>query len=282
MSAAEGGAFSGADSNRKGYFELADGGTLFLDEVGDMTMELQPKLLRTIEDGHVIPVGGSHERHVDVRIIAATNQNLAESIRKGTFREDLYFRLTRFTVEAPPLRERKEDLPLLIDHFLNMLSVEMGIPRPTLSSEVLELIMNYPFPGNVRELKNIIEHGLIRSSGESTIRPEHLHLVDLNSQNAEQDPASSIDKDDEVDLEHIEEIMIQRAQSGSREQDSSDSTDEEKILSYIREYGRISNAECRDILSADRHRATYLLQKMRRYGLLVREDELRWARYRLP
>ena len=276
------GAFSGADASRKGYFELADGGTLFLDEVGDMPLELQPKLLRAIEDGRVIPVGGSREKHVEARIIAATNQNLMEKIGEGTFREDLYFRLARFIVEIPPLRERKEDLPLLAEHFLSMFSVEMGISQPVLSPEAVDLILDYPFPGNVRELKNIIEHALIKSNGESAIKPEHLRFIDLNSHNTSRGSVLSSMQDDEVDLEHIEEIVIQRAQSGSGERDSSDVTDEEKILSHIREHGSISNTECRELLSADRHRATYLLQKMHRYSLLVREGELRWARYRLP
>ncbi|MFC1719286.1 sigma-54 interaction domain-containing protein [Candidatus Poribacteria bacterium] len=277
------GAFSGADASRKGYFELADGGTFFLDEVGDMPLELQPKLLRAIEDGHIIPVGGSREKHVDVRIIAATNQNLTEKIGEGAFREDLYFRLARFTVEIPPLRERKEDVPLLADHFLNMFSVEMGIPQLALSPEAMSLIRDYPFPGNVRELKNVIEHALIKSNGEPSIKPEHLRFIDFSHHDA---AGSSLlyptQSDKELNLGHIEETVIQRAQSGSGDGRSSDATDEEKILSYIREHDSIGNTECRELLSADRHRATYLLQKMHRYNLLVREGELRWARYRLP
>ena len=247
-----------------------------------MPIELQPKLLRVIEDGHIMPVGGSHEREVDVRIIAATNQNLIGKVRDGEFREDLYFRLARFTVEVPPLRERREDIPLLAEHFLKMFSVEMGIPEPDLSSEAMNLIQDYPFPGNVRELKNIIEHALIKSNGEPSIRPEHLRFIDLRFSDAKvSSPSYPAQIDDELDLEHIEETVIQRAQSGSGNGSSSDATDEEKILAYIREHGSISNSECRKLLSADRHRATYLLQKMQRYGLLLREGELRWARYRL-
>jgi DNA-binding NtrC family response regulator len=278
------GAFSGAATSRKGYFELADGGTLFLDEVGDMPLELQPKLLRVIEDGRVMPVGGSKERQVDVRIIAATNQSLTEKITEGAFREDLYFRLARFTVEVPPLRERKEDIPLLAQHFIGMFSVEMGVPQPDLSLEALNLLQSYHFPGNVRELKNVIEHALIKSNGESMIKPKHLHFIDASSPpvSTTSTPALVQINENSPDLEHIEETVIQRAQKTSDEGVSSDVTDEEKILDYIREHGSISNSECRELISSDRHRATYLLQKMHRYGLLVREGELRWARYRLP
>lgn len=275
------GAFSGANATRKGYFELADGGTLFLDEVGDMPLELQPKLLRAIEDGHIVPVGGSREKHVDVRIVAATNQNLTGKVGEGTFREDLYFRLARFTVEVPPLRERKEDIPLLVEHFLNMFSVDMGISQPELSSDAMILVRDYSFPGNVRELKNIIEHALIKSGGEPAISPKHLRFIDFSPNKVYGSPPLGSIQDDKIDLEHIEEIVIQRAQSSSGDRDSSDVTDEQKVLAYIREHGSINNSECRELLSADRHRATYLLQKMQRYGLLAREGELRWARYRL-
>lgn len=120
------GAFTGANVSQKGFFELADGGTLFLDEIGDMPLELQPKLLRVIETGCITPLGSARERHVDVRILAATNQNLQEKIAEDTFREDLYFRLARYTVTVPPLRNRREDIPLLAEHFLRMFTSEMG------------------------------------------------------------------------------------------------------------------------------------------------------------
>ena len=168
------GAFTGANTSRKGYFELASGGTLFLDEIGDMPLELQPKLLRVIEDGCIMPVGGVKEKHVDVRIIAATNQNLREKIAQKSFREDLYFRLEGFTVTVPPLRERTEDIPLLTTHFLKMFATEMGIEGTQISPQAMKELRAYHFPGNVRELKNIIEHALIKSGG-SVIQPEHLH-----------------------------------------------------------------------------------------------------------
>jgi len=170
------GAFTGANINMKGHFELADSGTLFLDEIGDMPLELQGKLLRVLEDGCITPVGGPREKHVDVRVLAATNADLQAKIAEGTFREDLYHRLAGFTVTVPPLRERKEDIPLLAEHFLNLFANEMGIQKPNLSQVALSALESYSFPGNVRELKNIIERALLESDGKE-IQPEHLHFV---------------------------------------------------------------------------------------------------------
>ena len=282
------GAFTGANTNRKGYFELAGGGTLFLDEIGDMPLELQPKLLRVIEDGCVVPVGGTQRKHFDVRIVAATNQDLQAKIAEGSFREDLYFRLTRYTVTVPPLRERREDVPLLAEHFLKLFASEMGVEQPVLSPEALSALETYHFPGNVRELKNIIERALINNSG-SVIQPEHLHFIDVSHYAAAH--TANFPQEDEypLDLEQIEELMVKRARKpyygiGETEQqkDQPSITDEEGILEYVRQHGSISNPECRRLLSADRHRATYLLQKMQRYGLLVHKGEHRWSRYYLP
>ena len=169
------GAFTGATANRKGYFELAHRGTLFLDEIGDMPMSLQVKLLRVLEDGYVTPVGSSEPRKVDVRVVAATNADLDERIAKDAFRRDLYFRLARYMVNTPPLRERLEDVPLLARHFLQCFAKEMGMEAPKLNREALSLLNTYSFPGNVRELKNIIERAVIESGGE-TITPAHLRL----------------------------------------------------------------------------------------------------------
>lgn len=170
------GAFTGANTDRKGHFELAHNGTLFLDEIGDMSLELQAKLLRVLEDGCFTPVGGTREKHVDVRVLAATNVDLPTKIGAGGFREDLYYRLARFVIPTPPLRERPEDIPPLADHFLKLFATEMGKPKSTLSQEALAALRSYPFPGNVRELKNIIERALIESGGVE-IRPEHLYFT---------------------------------------------------------------------------------------------------------
>jgi DNA-binding NtrC family response regulator len=178
------GAFTGAISARRGYFEMADGGTLFLDEIGDMPVELQAKLLRVLEDGLFTPVGGTRERRVDIRILSATNTDLEARIEEGTFRSDLYFRLARFRVDVPPLREHPEDIPLLTDHFLNLFAAEMGIRKPDLSQEALVALTSYSFPGNVRELKNVMERALIESRG-TTIQPEHLHFLSTSTSNGE-------------------------------------------------------------------------------------------------
>ena len=170
------GTFTGAESDRIGHFELAHGGTLFLDEVGEMPVDLQAKLLRTLEDGRITPVGGKAEKVVEVRIIAATNADLQAQMAAGTFRPDLYYRLARFTVNVPPLREHPEDKPLLVQHFLNLLAVEMSLQPPPLSPQALEALQAYDFPGNVRELKNLIERALIESRG-GPIYPENLHFA---------------------------------------------------------------------------------------------------------
>ena len=159
------GSFTGALTDRKGWFELADGGTLFLDEIGDMPPALQAKMLRVLEDGQVVPVGASHPKRVDVRVVAATNADLQERIASGAFRQDLYFRLARYLVEMPPLRDRVEDIGLLADHFLTLFATEMGVPKPPLTPRALALLESHTFPGNVRELKNMIERALIESAG---------------------------------------------------------------------------------------------------------------------
>ena len=289
------GAFTGANTSRKGCFELADGGTLFLDEIGDMPIELQPKLLRVVEDGCVMPVGGKHEKRVDVRILAATNADLTKKIAEKSFREALYFRLAAVTVPVPPLRERKEDIPLLIEHFLMMFAQEMGI-QPALSTEARKALEAYRFPGNVRELKNIIENALIKSGG-SVIEPEHLHFIDVSDIPAD---LSAMEQSGQTttckqvserpkELNQIEKLVIQRARKPnastvrpSAQTETSPLTDEEMILAYLKEHGSISNPECRDLLNVDRQRVTYLLRKMHRYGLLVHEGANRWSRYRLP
>jgi two-component system nitrogen regulation response regulator NtrX len=166
------GAFTGALATRKGKFELADGGTLFLDEIADMSLKTQAKVLRALQEQRIEPVGGSGSVEVDVRVIAATNKNLEQEIREGRFREDLYFRLNVIPFHVPPLRERREDIPLLAHHFMEVLSAEHGRrPRP-IAPEALEMLARLPWPGNVRELRNIIERLVIMSPGERIERQD--------------------------------------------------------------------------------------------------------------
>jgi two-component system nitrogen regulation response regulator NtrX len=160
------GAFTGALTAKKGKFELADGGTLFLDEVGDMTLKTQAKVLRVLQEQKVEPVGGSATVTVDVRVIAATNKRLEEEIRVGRFREDLFFRLNVIPFQVPPLRERREDIPLLARHFIAELSSEYGKRPKELSPEAVELLLALPWPGNVRELRNTIERLVIMTPGD--------------------------------------------------------------------------------------------------------------------
>jgi two-component system nitrogen regulation response regulator NtrX len=167
------GAFTGALAPRKGKFELADGGTLFLDEIGDMSLKTQAKVLRALQEQRIEPVGGAGTVEVDVRVIAATNKNLEEEIRQGRFREDLFFRLNVIPFHVPPLRERREDVPLLARHFMGALSAEHGRRPREIAPEVLEALSRLPWPGNVRELRNIIERLVIMAPGDA-IEMRHL------------------------------------------------------------------------------------------------------------
>jgi formate hydrogenlyase transcriptional activator len=162
----ERGAFTGALMQKKGRFELADGGTLFLDEIGDIPLELQAKLLRAVQEQEFERLGSTHTIHVNVRMIAATHRNLREMIREGKFREDLFYRLNVFPVAIPPLRERREDIPLLVNYFVSELSREMGRQIKTVPPRTMELLTNHPWRGNVRELANFIERALVLSQSE--------------------------------------------------------------------------------------------------------------------
>ncbi|HEY5892562.1 MAG TPA: sigma-54 dependent transcriptional regulator [Chthoniobacterales bacterium] len=208
------GAFTGATTDRKGFFEQADGGTLFLDEIGDMPAALQAKLLRVLEDGCVTPVGASTHRKVDVRVLAATNADLDGQIESGNFRRDLFFRLARYTVETPPLRERREDIPLLASHFLKIFATEMGLRPSVLRADALSTLQTHDFPGNVRELKNLIERALIESAGRD-ISAAHLRVAPRPKSVTPPPVASSpvVPGAFEIplNLEQAEETLIQRA-----------------------------------------------------------------------
>ncbi|RPI23106.1 MAG: sigma-54-dependent Fis family transcriptional regulator [Acidobacteria bacterium] len=157
----EKGAYTGSTETRKGKFELGDGGTVFLDEVGDMSVKTQAKVLRVLEEQRFVRLGGSQPIEIDVRVIAATNKNLEEEIEKGNFREDLFFRLNVIPFEVPPLRERKEDIPLLVDYFMDHFCDRYGKPKKSISKQAMQTLHFYYWPGNVRELKNIVERLVI-------------------------------------------------------------------------------------------------------------------------
>ncbi len=167
------GSFTGATRDKKGLFEMADKGTFFLDEIGDTSPQMQVKLLRVLQEGTFLSVGGVEGKKVDVRIIAATNRHLKEMVEAGTFREDLYYRLNVINIRVPPLRERKEDIPILAEFFLNK-AAEKGAPKKVLTKRALEKLYDYPFPGNVRELQNEMERVVVLSGTEGKLTADML------------------------------------------------------------------------------------------------------------
>src|SRR5579884_174791 len=171
----ERGAFTGAVGKKIGKFELADKGTIFLDEIGEMDLSLQAKLLRVLEEEEMMRVGGTVKVKIDVRVVAATNRDLMQLIQQKTFREDLYYRLNVFPIFIPPLRDRREDIPALVDHFISYYSKEMKKEVKKISPEAMDLLMTHPWTGNVRELQNAIERAIILSNGNELL-PDHFGL----------------------------------------------------------------------------------------------------------
>ena len=193
------GAFTGAVKDKRGLLEEANHGTIFLDEIGEMALELQSKLLRVLETGEFVKVGDTKTTHVDVRILSATNRNLKEEIANGRFREDLYFRLSAFRIMLPPLRQRKEDILLLARQFIERYAKQIGRPAPVLSSEAKSLFLSYPWPGNVREMMNAVEHALIVCDGEITRHDLPIDMLSGDTSTAD---------DDAFDLKSVERNHI--------------------------------------------------------------------------
>ena len=167
------GAFTGADKDRQGRFEYADGGTLFLDEVGDMPLVMQAKLLRVLESGEVVRLGANETRHVDVRLVSATNHNVEDLVKSGGFREDLYFRIKGVAIHLPPLRERREDIPLLAQHFVAKFSQQMDKPTLHIAEDAMMRLVQHDWPGNVRQMINAVQNTVILCDGDK-IEPRHL------------------------------------------------------------------------------------------------------------
>jgi transcriptional regulator with PAS, ATPase and Fis domain len=198
------GAFTGADRRRQGLFEVADGGTLFLDEIGEMTPSMQARLLRVLQDGEVRPVGGERARKVDVRVVAATHRDLEAMVADGSFREDLYYRLAVVTVELPPLRERPEDIPALVAHF-----VDKHAERPVqVEPRALAALAQHGWRGNVRELENEVRRALVMAEG--TVELEHLSPALLSGQG---DPADPLDL--KAQINQLERRLIRQALEAS-------------------------------------------------------------------
>ena len=192
----EKGAFTGAIKDKKGRFELADGGTLFLDEVGELPRTVQAKLLRVLQEGRFERVGAERSKKVDVRIISATNRDLKAEVKKGTFRQDLYYRLAVVPIMLPPLKKRRDDIPLLVDHFLNLFTEDGKAYKGNISENTLALMMDYPWPGNVRELQSAIRFALVKSRGRQ-IRIHHLpfELQEWRNTGPARGPSKKLDID---------------------------------------------------------------------------------------
>ncbi|MDH3349469.1 MAG: sigma-54 dependent transcriptional regulator [Desulfobulbaceae bacterium] len=207
------GSFTGAIADKPGLFQMADGGTAFLDEIGELTPIIQTKLLRVLQEREIMPVGATRTKQVNVRIITATNRNLEEEIMEGRFREDLYYRLAVVPIRMPSLKERKGDVPLLVNHFLQKYSRVLGKEVQDMSSYGMEVLMNYDFPGNVRELENIIERGVALESS-NIILPESLILSSHSKGKVQNTPSSEtplfIAASDEEELfqRGMEDIMV--------------------------------------------------------------------------
>lgn len=257
------GSFSGAVRDQKGYFEMAGNGTLFLDEIGELPLPMQAKLLRVLEERVVVPVGSTASRKVNAGIIAATNKDLQVAVQDGTFRKDLYFRLAQFVCQIPTLRDRKEDILLLAHHFVLLFASQMGRPVPVVTEEARQVLLSYDYPGNIRELKNIMERAVIESGGANIV-PDHLHFFSYGQQ--------------VPSVASVEAVAIADAGVSSRWPEHL-SRLEKAILDYIAEHGSIRNAECRNELKINVDQAYYLLNQLEKSGLIRKIGQSRGTRY---
>ncbi|GER93419.1 sigma-54-dependent Fis family transcriptional regulator [hot springs metagenome] len=210
------GAFTGAITSKKGLFEEANGGTIFLDEIGDLSPSLQSKLLRAIEDHEIRPVGGTQGIKVNIRFISATNKNIEDAVKYGSFREDLFYRINVITIKLPPLRERREDIDLLAKYFLQKYSSELGKPINGIDKEALEMLKTYHWPGNIRELQNIIERAILIAEN-GIIKAEH-----LPDGIKAKDPFTLSAINDKLSIEDYTKKFIQRYQNEFNEQQLAD------------------------------------------------------------
>ena len=203
----EKGAFTGAISQRVGRFELADGGTIFLDEIGDLPLELQPKLLRVLQEGEFERLGSTETRKVDVRVLAATNRDLERAVAAGEFRQDLYYRLQVFPINAPPLREHPGDVPLLVWYFLDRTKVSIGRPIESVPEDVMERLVRYSWPGNVRELENVIERAVILTRGTSLELEESFGPSDVGEAGRSGTTTTESARLEDIEREHILRVL---------------------------------------------------------------------------
>ena len=205
----ERGAFTGAQSRKKGKFEIADGGTVFLDEISDISLKTQTDLLRVLQEKEIVRVGGTQTIKVDFRCVAATNKDLQRLVEEGTFRLDLFYRLNVFAIRLPPLRERREDIPLLVNHFLHKFATAMNRPVPRISAQALDVLMEYPWPGNVRELENAIERAML------IYRDQEIQPADFPFQSSGAAPSGGQTLE-EVEKAHIKRVLEETGGNYSR------------------------------------------------------------------
>ena len=212
----EKGAFTGAQYSRKGRIEMADGGTLFLDEIGDISAKTQVDLLRVLQEKTIHHLGSSKPIKIDVRIVSATNRDLEKAVKSGTFREDLYYRLNVVCINVPPLRDRKEDIPLLLNHFLKKFSIENGKAVAGFSGDAMEILIAYPWPGNVRELENVVEHAVVVCKGDEIMPGNLPDNVKREIRAAEDEPAPVPKSLEESEKIHIIKILEENEWNISR------------------------------------------------------------------
>ncbi len=238
----EKGAFTGADKKKLGLFEIANHGTIFLDEITELPLPAQVKLLRVIQDGEIEKIGRTEKIKVDVRIIAATNRNIEEEVKERRFREDLYYRLNVLPIYVPDLKHRKTDIPLLIDHFLSNISIDMGKDKPQIPDETMEVFMQYDWPGNVRELKNVVQRILFTS--EAVITKLHaaraLGFNDMVRQTNEGSVTDFFNPQNIVPLKEMEKIMRERYFKFVRQHSHSDTEAAKKLGIAPPNYYRMS------------------------------------------
>jgi DNA-binding NtrC family response regulator len=225
----ERGAFTGAQYRKKGKFEVADGGTVFLDEISDISLKTQTDLLRVLQEKEIVRVGGTQPLQVDFRCVTATNKDLDSLVKDGTFRPDLYYRMNVFRIDLPPLRERREDIPLLADHFVEKFAAAMNKPRPRLSAAAIDLLLTYNWPGNVRELENAVERALVIGRGEE-IQP-----TDFPFQLPSVEPRRGHTLED-VERAHIERVLEETNWNLSRSARILD-IDRATLYNKLRRYG---------------------------------------------
>ena len=236
------GAFTGANENRRGLFQAADGGTLFMDEIGNMSLTMQVKLYRILQEGKVRPVGSTEESSVDVRVIAATNKDLEKEIAEGRFREDLYYRIHVVPIQLPPLRERLGDIPLLCEHFLQTHCIANGIPKKHIDDTALSTFEQHSWPGNVRELENLIQRLVITVRGEeihATHLPSRLLATNLAASEAALLPESGADFDHEIQQMEVALLSaaLRRSQGNKAAAARLLNLDGQRIKYLCRKYG---------------------------------------------